>query len=137
MATPDNCDITARSQINSLCTKQLSLNKGHPYKTAKMLFPKGGRYRGFHCIPLRVKVLRIWPASSNTIYRLYCYYCKVKMINVQVLILLYEAKTINLYLSGSKSSGFGQCWGSLCNTWVGTSTETPFGNVTPLMTVVF
>ncbi len=26
------------------------LNKGHPYITAKMLFPKGGRYiEGFHC----------------------------------------------------------------------------------------
>ncbi len=33
------------SQMNSLCTKQ-PLNKGHPYKTAKMLFPKSGRYRG-------------------------------------------------------------------------------------------
>ena len=35
--------------MNRLCTKQ-PLNKGHPYITAKMLFPKGGRYRGFHCI---------------------------------------------------------------------------------------
>ncbi len=47
--TKANCDITAmqapRSQMNSLCTKQ-PLNKGHPYLTAKMLFPKGGRYRG-------------------------------------------------------------------------------------------
>ncbi len=43
-----NCDINGqapRSQMNSFCTKQ-PLNKGHPYITAKMLFPKGGRYRG-------------------------------------------------------------------------------------------
>ncbi len=31
--------------MNSLCTKQ-PLNKGHPYITAKILFPKYGRYRG-------------------------------------------------------------------------------------------
>ncbi len=37
-----------RSQMNSLCTKQ-PLNKGHPYITSKIWFPKGGRYRG---IPL-------------------------------------------------------------------------------------
>ncbi len=42
-----------RSQMNSLCTKQ-PLNKGHPYITANILFPKGGRYRG---VPLYTAVL--------------------------------------------------------------------------------
>ena len=37
-----------RSQMNSLCTKQ-PLNKGHLCIKAKTLFPKGVRYRGFHC----------------------------------------------------------------------------------------
>ncbi len=39
--------------MNNLCTKQ-PLNKSHPYNiTAKMLFPKGGHYRG---VPLYIQL---------------------------------------------------------------------------------
>ncbi len=44
-----NCNnIEARSQMNSLCTKQ-PLNKAHLCIRATTLFPKGVRYRGVPC----------------------------------------------------------------------------------------
>ncbi len=64
-ATPE-----PRSQNEQfVCTKQ-PLNKGHPYIMAKMLFPKGDRYRG---VPLFrgsfVHKLFIWDLGSWPLYR--------------------------------------------------------------------
>ncbi len=53
--------------MNSLCTKQ-PLNKGHPYITAKMLFPKGGRYGG---VPLyAISYENAWADLKRCPYRL-------------------------------------------------------------------